>query len=85
MHLTAALNETYAVMRIATVLGMVLALPLAFVVVLTQVNGLQDTSKGLVPTAIDPVFGMSTFAILLLVIMIGVGGLFAALAFISGR
>ncbi len=74
-------------MQIASILALVIALPLAFIVVLTQTNTLQDTSKGLVPAAIDPIFGATTFVVLLLTPIIGVGLLLAAGAFIwsSGR
>lgn len=55
-------------MQAATVIALLLAVPMAFIVVLTQVNSLQDTARGLVPTALDPVFGTTTFLILLLCI-----------------
>jgi len=55
-------------MQIATVIALLMALPMAFIVVLTQVNGLQNTARGLVPTALDPVFGTTTFLILLVCI-----------------
>jgi len=48
------------------------------VVVLSQVNGLQDSAKGLVPTSIDPVFGATTFVILLLSLFLGAGLVIAA-------
>ena len=63
----------FAHMRVASVLGLIIAVPMAFVVVLSQVNGLQDTAKGLVPSSIDPVFGTTTFVILLLSLFLGAG------------
>jgi hypothetical protein len=60
-------------MRVASVLGMIIAVPMAFVVVLSQVNGLQDTAKGLVPSTVDPVFGATTFVVLLLSLFLGAG------------
>jgi len=71
-------------MRIAAVIGLIIALPMAFVVALPQVNGLQDTAKGLVPSAIDPVFGASTFIVLLLSLVIGAGLFIAAGAIALG-
>lgn len=71
--------------KAAALIALILALPLTFAVVLTQVNSLQDTSKGLVPAAIDPVFGTTTFIVLLLCIFIGVGLIMAAGALILGR
>ena len=65
-------------MRVASILGLIIAVPMAFVVVLSQVNGLQDTAKGLVPTSIDPVFGATTFVILLLSLFLGAGLVIAA-------
>ena len=53
-------------MQVATVIALLFAVPMAFIVVLTQVNALQDTARGLVPVALDPTFGWVTFAILLL-------------------
>lgn len=53
-------------MQAATVIALLMAVPMAFIVVLTQVNTLQDTARGLVPTSLDPVFGTTTFLILLL-------------------
>ena len=72
-------------MRIAAIIGLVMAVPLAFVVIMTQVNTLQDTAKGVVPAAVDPIFGPTTFIILLLTILIGGGLIFAAMSFIMGR
>ena len=65
-------------MRVASILGLIIAVPMAFVVVLSQVNGLQDSAKGLVPTSIDPVFGATTFVILLLSLFLGAGLVIAA-------
>ncbi len=72
-------------MQVATVIGLLVALPMAFIVVLTQVNTLQDTAKGLVPTSIDPVFGTATFLVLLLVITIGGFLVIGAGMLFSGR
>ncbi len=58
-----------AIMQVATVVALLMAVPMAFIVVLTQVNGLQDTARGLVPTGLDPVFGTTTFIVLLLVLV----------------
>jgi uncharacterized membrane protein (DUF106 family) len=60
---------------IAAVLGLIIAVPMVFVVALTQVNGLQDQAKGLVPDAIDPIMGVTTFLVLLLVIPILIGAI----------
>ena len=68
----------FAYMRVASILGLIIAVPMAFVVVLSQVNGLQDSAKGLVPSSIDPVFGATTFVILLLSLFLGAGLVIAA-------
>jgi len=65
-------------LQVATALGLLMALPMAFVIVLTQVNGLQDTARSVVPTAIDPVFGTTTFIILILCLVIGTVTVMAA-------
>lgn len=57
-------------MQVATVIGLLMALPMAFIVVKTQVDGLQTTAAGLVPTAMDPIFGTATFLILILCLVI---------------
>ncbi len=65
-------------MRVASLIGLFVALPMAFVVVMTQVNGLQNTARGLVPTAIDPVFGPATWLILIISLLIGTFTVIAA-------
>ena len=72
------LSLKFAYMRVASILGLIIAVPMAFVVVLSQVNGLQDSAKGLVPSSIDPVFGATTFVILLLSLFLGAGLVIAA-------
>lgn len=71
-------------MQAATVVALLVAVPMAFIVVLTQVNSLQDTARGLVPAALDPVFGTTTFLILLLSVTI-VGFLVIGAGIMMGR
>ncbi len=70
---------------VATILGLVLAVPAVFVVAMTQVNTLQDTSKGILPSALDGIFGTSTFLVLLLTVVIGVGLIVAAFSLVANR
>ena len=65
-------------MRLASLIGLIVALPLSFVVVMTQVNGLQNTARGLVPAAIDPLFGPATWLILIITLVIGTFTVIAA-------
>lgn len=65
-------------MRIASMIGLIVALPMAFIIVMTQVNGLQNTARGLVPAAIDPVFGPVTWLVLILSLIIGTFTVIAA-------
>jgi hypothetical protein len=67
----------------AAVIGLIFAVPLVFVVALTSVNSLQDTSKGILPATIDPVFGTATFIILLLTVPISVGALLVGVKLFS--
>ena len=71
-------------MRVASLIGLLVALPMAFIVVMTQANGLQNTARGLVPAAIDPVFGPVTWLILILTLVIGAFTVIAAGMLIFG-
>ncbi|KKM08082.1 hypothetical protein LCGC14_1727480 [marine sediment metagenome] len=70
---------------VAAVLGLIVAVPAAFVVVMTQVNTLQDTSKGIVPSALDGVMGTSTLFMLLLSLIIVFGLIMAVFSLVRGR
>lgn len=71
-------------MRVASLIGLIVALPMAFIVVMTQANGLQNTARGLVPTAIDPVFGPVTWLILIISLVIATFTVIAAGMLIFG-
>ena len=58
-------------MRVAAVLGVVLAVVLGMVG-LFQISALQDLSKGTIPATGDELFGTTTFFWLLLVVGIAV-------------
>ena len=57
-------------MQVATVIGLLMALPMAFIVVYTQVDALQTTAKTVIPAGMDPIFGTPTIIILILCVII---------------
>ena len=66
----------------AALLGLLIAVPMVFVVALTQVNGLQDTTKGLVPSTLEPLYGTITVAVLIIAVVVVFGLIWASLSFI---
>ena len=67
-----------AMSTFAALLGLVMAIPMVFVVALTQTNALQNTARTLaLPGPIDSIFGPVTFIVLLLTIPIILGIIFA--------
>ena len=69
----------------AAMLGLIIAVPMVFVVAMTQVSSLQNTARTLaLPGPIDSVFGPVTFIILLLTVPIIIGVIFAVMG-LMGR
>lgn len=65
-------------MRGSAILGLIVAIPLAFAVVLPQIDALQTATYGKVPSHIEPVTGTLIFMGLVLVVAI-IFGLFVAI------
>ena len=71
-------------MGIASVVGVMLAFVIAFMAV-DEINGLQDLSKSLTSGAVETMFGTTTFIMLLVAVVIGLGAILAVAALLTGR
>ena len=70
--------------RAATGLGFVLAI-VSGMLAMSQVNTLQDLSKPITTGAVNTAVGTTTFLMLLVVVVIGVGGIVGALLAVTRR
>jgi len=71
-------------MAVSGALGIALAFVIAFLAV-GEVNGLQNLSKTLTSGAVNTMFGTTTFIMLLAAVVIGIGGVLAAVGMVFGR